>query len=84
MMPHSVAPPTVLCLENWLSTMLFSKGALIASNLFWHGCLDSVEWNGGLKWWNRLEWWNGIISWILLIGFHLLIITTSEQRPPLN
>jgi len=25
-----------------------------------YGCLDSVEWNGGLEQWNGLEWWNGM------------------------
>ena len=25
-----------------------------------------------------------LINWMVLMGSHLLIITTSEQRPPLN
>jgi len=37
-----------------------------------------VDWNGGM------EWTGMVISWILLIGFYLLIMTTSEQRPPVN
>ena len=28
------------------------------------GCMDSVEWNGGMEWWNGLEWtgleWTGM------------------------
>ena len=29
--------------------------------------------------------WNGmLISWMALMGSHLLIMTTFEQRPPLN
>ena len=40
------------------------------------GRLDSVEWNGGMEWTvNMLD--NS--DW-----FHLLIMTTSEQRPPVN
>ena len=27
------------------------------------GCMDSVDWNGGMEWWNGLDWngkeWNG-------------------------
>ena len=23
------------------------------------GCMDSVDWNGGMEWWNGLEW-NGL------------------------
>ena len=27
------------------------------------GCLDSVEWNGGMEWWNGIvKWWNGIFE----------------------
>jgi len=38
-----------------------------------------------MEWKSGMEWRNGIlISWIVLMGFHLLIMTTSEQRSPLN
>ena len=23
------------------------------------GCMDSVDWNGGMEWWNGMEW-NGM------------------------
>jgi len=41
------------------------------------GCLDSVEW---------MVEWTRIVEWNVdnLEGFHLLIMTTSEQRPCLN
>ena len=33
------------------------------------GCLDWMEWNGGMEWWNGMvewnggmEWWNGIVE----------------------
>ena len=32
------------------------------------GCLDSVEWNGGLDWTGMVEWNGMVISWILMIG----------------
>ena len=38
-----------------------------------------------MEWWNEIVEWKGmLISWMLLMDSHLLIITESEQRPPLN
>ena len=38
-------------------------GALCIIPYYNIGCMDSVEWNGGLDWtgleWNGMEWWNG-------------------------
>ena len=59
------------------------------------GHLDSVEWNSGLECWNgMLKWnaemerWNGMLEWTdkldFLISSHLILITTFEQRPPVN
>ena len=53
------------------------------------GCLDSVEWNGGLERWNRmvdwnggLEWWTGTVEWNGLIGIssrsQLFAVTTQQ------
>jgi len=36
------------------------------------------DWNGGMG-------WNGMLTiWMDLMGSHLLIMTTSEQRPPVD
>ena len=40
--------------------------------------------NTGMEWWNGLEWNGMVTSWMVLLNFHLLIMTTSEQRPPFN
>ena len=37
-----------------------------------------------IQWTGIMEWNGMLISWILLIGFHLLIMTTSKQRPRIN
>ena len=38
-------------------------------------------WTSGFS---GIEWWTGLEWWMVLMGFHLLVMTTSEQRPPLN
>ena len=35
-------------------------------------CNGKIDWNGML------------ISWIVLMGFHLVVMTIFEQRPPFN
>ena len=34
------------------------------SSFSYPGCVDSVDWNGGMEWWNGLDWtgmeWNGM------------------------
>ena len=47
-----------------------------------------IQWNGMMDWNSGMDW-NGGIEWNVdkldgLMGSHLLIMTTSEQRPPLN
>ena len=37
------------------------------------GCMDSVDWNGGMEWWNGLDWtgmeWNGMSGCNFVIKF---------------
>ena len=54
--------------KEWLDALLVIVPKKVGVWIRWNGMVD---WNGGM-----------VISWILLIGFHLLIMTTSEQRPP--
>ena len=28
-----------------------------------HGCLNSLDWNGGMEWWNGLVEWTGMVEW---------------------
>ena len=38
-----------------------------------------------MEWQNGLEWWNGMMeNCMVLMGSRLIIMTTSEQRPPLH
>ena len=27
------------------------------------GCLNSLDWNGGMEWWNGLVEWTGMVEW---------------------
>ena len=27
------------------------------------GCLNSLDWNGGMEWWNGMVVWNGGLDW---------------------
>ena len=40
-----------------------SASELVCSFALQKGCLDSVEWNGGLEWWTGMVEWNGLMEW---------------------
>ena len=48
---------------------------------WWTG---TVEWIGMVEWTGMVEWNGMVTGWMVLLNFHLLIMTTSEQRPPFN
>ena len=45
----------------------------IATNTQKLGCMDSVDWNGGMEWWTGLDWtgldWNGMAGCNFVIKF---------------
>jgi len=44
-----------------------------------------IQWNGMVDWNGGMDWNDGVLMiYMVLIGFHLLIMTTSEQKPSLN